>query len=332
MRIFLSLPSRRVAFMACLLLTVGSIGTFAGQESKNRCITLEVGRKVWRLSFLDDDTIACSVYPSVLQEWSIKKGKEQHSFQDSVLAKGFIPWKKRGLLVTSSSGGRLEEVRAGKLVKIHGNFKRLDTWVIFPSSSGKRAAMVQRLFSEDKWFVHIIELDKLAEVCNLYGVTGVPTCVAVSPDDKNCAAIGEDFVIWDLEKGKLLKRIQLGEKSPSGWVAFSPKRDLLCYSYGNRTVLLKSTNFEVIKAWEKPNGGGPFCFSRDGNLLVLGGSPHNSYANTVWDIKNLERIRQTARLKGHTSFVNTLEFSPDDSKLASGGYDGTIRVWDIDRK
>jgi len=34
-------------------------------------------------------------------------------------------------------------------------------------------------------------------------------------------------------------------------------------------------------------------------------------------------------LRGHTSTIVGLDWSPNRSVLASGGWDGTIRVWDV---
>lgn len=34
-------------------------------------------------------------------------------------------------------------------------------------------------------------------------------------------------------------------------------------------------------------------------------------------------------LKGHNGWVGSVVFSPDESKLASGSYDGTIKLWDV---
>jgi WD40 repeat protein len=36
-----------------------------------------------------------------------------------------------------------------------------------------------------------------------------------------------------------------------------------------------------------------------------------------------------AKLAGHTDWVLSLTFSPDGKQLASGGYDGNVRLWDV---
>ena len=47
---------------------------------------------------------------------------------------------------------------------------------------------------------------------------------------------------------------------------------------------------------------------------------------TIWDTKNWTRIRD---LDGNKASVNSVAFSPDGSKLAAGGTDGILRLWDV---
>ena len=46
----------------------------------------------------------------------------------------------------------------------------------------------------------------------------------------------------------------------------------------------------------------------------------------LWDIHTGQCLKT---LRGHTSWVRSLTFSPDNSILASGSEDETIKLWDI---
>ena len=45
----------------------------------------------------------------------------------------------------------------------------------------------------------------------------------------------------------------------------------------------------------------------------------------MWDVKG----NQITELKGHTSNVNSANFSPDGKKIVTASWDTTVRVWDI---
>src|SRR2546426_12584722 len=46
----------------------------------------------------------------------------------------------------------------------------------------------------------------------------------------------------------------------------------------------------------------------------------------IWDVSQGVTLKE---LKGHTSFVNSVNFSPDGKTLASGSSDNTVRIWDV---
>jgi WD40 repeat protein len=53
----------------------------------------------------------------------------------------------------------------------------------------------------------------------------------------------------------------------------------------------------------------------------------DDHAIRLWDMKS---GAETVLLQGHTNGVNALALLPDGC-LASGSYDNTIRLWDVDR-
>lgn len=46
----------------------------------------------------------------------------------------------------------------------------------------------------------------------------------------------------------------------------------------------------------------------------------------VWDVQSGE-CRQT--LEGHSNWISSMVFSPDGTRLASGSWDKTVKVWDV---
>ena len=72
------------------------------------------------------------------------------------------------------------------------------------------------------------------------------------------------------------------------------------------------------------------AYRLDGNTLVSAGGDYADHEHpsviTVWDVPS---GKVKARLKGHEQTIFTLAISPDGRRLVSGGFDKSIRIWDL---
>jgi WD40 repeat protein/class 3 adenylate cyclase len=154
--------------------------------------------------------------------------------------------------------------------------------------------------------------------------------IAVSPDGSRFATTGEDgtATVWETDGQRLLTL--RGHKGEVNGIAFSPDRSLLATTGSDQTVRLwdgaSGRQVHVMRGHRDLVLG--IAFSPDGSLLAT-----SSQDGTVriWDVA---AGTQHLVLRGppDEEFVNfsglTPAFSPDGSRVASGGWVSTP-IWDL---
>jgi WD40 repeat protein len=170
------------------------------------------------------------------------------------------------------------------------------------------------------------------------------------------------FELWDIESGKLLNEFPKSlERIPnqypfspngrtvvtsqgigaqfwnveSGQLRFTLEAAIYAFSPDGQKVVGMVGN-GIIKVWDTTSGESALefttpqmdvtdiTFSHDGKMIATAGGRGDGTIR-LWDAATGKPIRI---LTGHTAWLNTISFNPDDSVLASCAQDDTIRLWD----
>ena len=157
--------------------------------------------------------------------------------------------------------------------------------------------------------------------------------VAFSPDGRTLISGQEDsrLSLWDVSTGKRLWSFQTfqdelaNQKGVSG-VAFSSDGTVIAASLFDGTLLLvNAASGKILKERRFPQRTWAVAFSSDGRIVASAGRP----GVWLWDTSRV-RVASSYPVTGENNreFLS-VAFNPDGTRLAAGGADGVLSVWEV---
>ena len=136
----------------------------------------------------------------------------------------------------------------------------------------------------------------------------------------------EHVIMWDLTTGKS-KKFQVDEHKTAltdALVCFAENGTRLITVRPNDAIRVWDANSGVLKKTLQIQKWGISSFrpsSYDQGYIAL----VDTGGVRLWDVRDDSPLT----LVGHTSFVYPVDVSPNGDRIASGGWDDTVRVWDL---
>jgi eukaryotic-like serine/threonine-protein kinase len=154
----------------------------------------------------------------------------------------------------------------------------------------------------------------------LAGHRGTITELALTPDGHHLVSGGEDGTVraWDWRAGT--DRVLYAHGSDVRGIAVSPDGRFVVSGDGRGLVHVAASDGSVQRSWQQRNEVLAPTFAPTSDL----------FATIDGEVVRLWRPDGTAvqALVGHKTSIWRLAFSADGALLASGGFDGAVRVWD----
>jgi WD40 repeat protein/serine/threonine protein kinase len=296
-------------------------------------VTFHGAGKVFGLAISPDGhRLAAGNADGTIGLFDLETGAELPALRGHTRAVGSVAFHPQGTRLASTSADgtvRVWDLTTGQQVfKWRGQADPRSYRVAF-SPDGRRLAA-----NDEDGSVVLYDMAEGHELRRLTGHERMGACVEFSPDGRLLVTGTWMGVlhVWNAETGDLLRTRQ-GHGATISAAKFFPDGRRLATAGYDRLVkvwevskLLDPTNRDEPRTWR-----GHDCiiialaFSPDPDgqrLATIGGEDKTV---KLWDPLT---GREILKLREHKNFGACVVFSPDGRRLASSGFDGTIRIWD----
>ncbi len=220
-------------------------------------------------------------------------------------------------IVDTQSGELVTTLRTDEPDSLYGSIFGI-AW----SPDGTRIAAIESIKSDKRLLVWDVVDGKQVVQTPLRSVL-FWSAIKYSPDGRHLiTSISDGPTIWDARTGSLV-RVLSGPDSAALTVAYSHDGSRIAAGFAgtNEIVVWNARNGRRLASF-KPHTDQIWSvqFSADDTHLVA------SSADSKISIINLQS-RSVQTLRGHLAGVNSFALSPDGIRIASSGYDGTLRWW-----
>lgn len=297
-------------------------------DSKTGLLQRELkGSKGWITSVLfypdDQNVLSSSSQDYVIRQWnvliglqvSILKGHKGYTYS---LAINF----KSNLLASASDDNTvcLWDLKNNALIKVLTGHTKCVVSVAF-SIDGETLASGGWDNTVHLWSMKTKELQKI------YTGHSLPVqCIAFNKEKDIATAGGNEIVrLWNSESFEI-KRNTTGHTAGVRSVAISPNGRFIASGSIDKTIKLWNAQRGILILNISGHTGEVRCVIINKTREIFSAS--NDKTIKYWDNKG--NLRHT--FHGHSREIISLALSADESLMASGGWENTIRLWDIKSK
>lgn len=284
--------------------------------------------------WVDDETLASGSLRQGIVLWDILEKRVRERLLDGEYIRIFtvLPDGKMLAALVCSQYDATKVWDVSNPEKPIAEFHTNVWWERYQAFSPAGDRMAAGSWEEGK--VYVWNLEQPEHPMQLTGHTDSIEVVAFSPNGRMLASGAWDNTtrLWDVTLGKEIATLPVDVPLTTRAIKFSPCGNIIAGGLGSEILLWCTEQLTTLRTIPQPDNNQrtyALAFSPCGNYLASGTwweKGMQKMAIRIWEVATAENIHT---FWGHNSDVQSLAFSPNGTMLASGGFDGTILVWDL---